>query len=213
MNVLAFNSAALGCVLTSVRRPVSSDRAVCAGLVERRLFDLAALECRNQLSRPDLPARDRVDWTVELIRILTQEAVHTGPTERAGKWQAAHPAAADFLAQAADHPRRLLIQMQDALTSLAEGELAQIEAEVAAEPPAALEQARTSIRQASRAFEELDKQLTEQVGAAPIAPPPPTRCRAMNWWRCRTTCDFSWPAPFATRHCVMRPGAMTEWPH
>jgi hypothetical protein len=56
-----------------------------------------------------------------------------------------------------------LVQVQDALTSLAEGELARIEAEVAAEPQAALEQARTGIRQAARALEDLDKQLTEQV--------------------------------------------------
>ena len=133
------------------------------GLVERRLFDLAVLECRNQLGRTDLPARERVDWTVELIRILGQQSVNSAPAERAGRWQTAHAAAADFLAQAADQPRRLLVQVQDALTSLAEGELARIEAEVAAEPQAALEQARTGIRQATRALENLDKQLTEQV--------------------------------------------------
>ncbi len=107
--------------------------------------------------------RERVDWTVELIRILGEQAVNSGPAERPARWQAAHAAAADFLAQAADPPRRVLVQVQDALTSLAEGELARIEAEVAAEPQAALEQARTGIRQATRALENLDKQLAEQV--------------------------------------------------
>ncbi|MHB8973095.1 MAG: tetratricopeptide repeat protein [Pirellulaceae bacterium] len=141
----------------------SSDQRFVQGLVERRLFDLAVLECHNQLSRADLSALAHVDWTVELIRILSQQAANSAPTARAATWQAAHTAAADFLAQAADHPRRLLVQVQDALTSLAAGELARIEAEVAAEPQAAQELARTEIRQATRALEELDKQLTEQV--------------------------------------------------
>ena len=106
----------------------------------------------------------------------------------------------------------VLVQVQDALTSLAEGELARIEAEVAAEPHTALEQARTGIRQATRALENLDKQLTEQVARSTDRTAPPIRCRAMNWSRCRTTCGFSWPAPSATRHFVMRPRATIAWP-
>ena len=149
---------------------VPATRQFVAGLAERRLFDLAALECRNQLSRSEISPRALADWTVELQRILTLAAIHTGPTERAGKWQAAHLVAEEFLTQHAANPRRVLIQLQDALTSLAEGELARFEAEVAAEPAAALEQARTSIRQASRAFEELDKQLTANIGSAPDRP-------------------------------------------
>jgi hypothetical protein len=122
------------------------------------------------LSRSQISPRALADWTVELQRILTLAAVHTGPTGRAGKWQAAHLVAEEFLTQHVAHPRRVLIQLQDALTSLAEGELARLEAEVAAEPTAALEQARTRIRQASRAFEELDKQLTPNLGSAPDRP-------------------------------------------
>jgi hypothetical protein len=154
--------------VTTVPRP--SARQFVAGLTERRLFDLAALECRNQLSRSDISARALADWTVELQRTLTLNAIHTGPTERAEKWQAAHAVAEEFLAQQDTNPRRVLVQLQDALTSLAEGELARFEAEVAAEPTAALDKARTSIRQASRAFEELDKQLTGIIANAPDRP-------------------------------------------
>ena len=163
MRVLASTLLLLLLLCCGGRAAASSDQRFVQGLVERRLFDLAVLECSHQLGRPDLPARERVDWTVELIRILGEQAVNSGPAERPARWQAAHAAAADFLAQAADPPRRVLVQVQDALTSLAEGELARIEAEVAAEPQAALEQARTGIRQATRALENLDKQLAEQV--------------------------------------------------
>lgn len=155
-------------VVTTVPRP--SARQFVAGLTARRLFDLAALECRNQLSRSDISARALADWTVELQRVLTLNAIHTGPLERAEKWRAAHAVAEEFLTQQATHPRRVLIQLQDALTSLAEGELARLEAEVAAEPAAALDKARTSIRQANRAFEELDKQLAANIGSAPDRP-------------------------------------------
>ncbi|MHB8863339.1 MAG: hypothetical protein ACYC6N_13100, partial [Pirellulaceae bacterium] len=142
---------------------LSSDQRFVQGLVERRLFELAALECRDQLGRAELTHRERVEWTVELIRILGQQAIHAAPADRAARWQAAHRVADEFLAQAADAPRRPLVQIQDALTSLAAGELARIEAEVAVTPQAALEEARAAIRQAAGALEDLDKQLAEQV--------------------------------------------------
>lgn len=168
MALLCLTAVADESVVTTV--PRASAQQFVAGLTERRLFELAALECRNQLSRSDLSARAKADWTVELQRILTLEAIHTGPTERAEKWLAAHAVAEEFLTQQADHPRRVLVQLQDALTSLAEGELARLEAEVAAEPAAALDKARTGIRQANRAFEELDKQLAADIGSAPDRP-------------------------------------------
>jgi tetratricopeptide (TPR) repeat protein len=143
----------------------SADQRFVAGLVQRRLFALADAECRRLLSREELSLRDRVEWTVELIRIRGQHAAHAAPGARAGQWQAAHAAAAEFLTRWPDHPRRIVVQVQDALTTLAEGELARWESEVAAEPQAALEQARVSIRQATRELEELDKQLATDIAS------------------------------------------------
>jgi hypothetical protein len=143
--------------------PESAEQQFVHGLVDRRLFALADLACRNELARAGLTPRQQVEWTVELIRVRSQQAAQVAPDARNALWAAAHAAASEFLAQSSAHPQRILVEVQDALTTLAAGELARWESEVAAVPDAAREEARTSIRQAARALEELDQQLTRAL--------------------------------------------------
>ncbi len=133
------------------------------GLVARRLFDLAELQCRNRLRDESLSSEQQAAWTVELIRILGQHAANSLAAEQAARWQASHAVAEQFAVEQPQHPRLVLVQIQDALTSLAEGELARLEAEVAILPQEALDRARDKIRTASRQLESLDKQLTQQL--------------------------------------------------
>ena len=135
-------------------------------LVTRRLFELAELQCRNLLADERLASRERAGWTVELIRILGQHAANSNATERPARWQAAHDVAREFLAAYGQHPRRELVEVQDALTLLAEGELARLESEVAADPEEALARARDTVRSATRQLEAIDKHLTEQIARA-----------------------------------------------
>ena len=110
-----------------------------AGLVARRLFTLAEMACHRRLTDPELSRREQVSWTVELIRITGQCAAHSSATQRAARWKAAHQAVESFLTAHPEHPRRILVELQDALTYLAEGELARLESDVANEPQEALD--------------------------------------------------------------------------
>ncbi|MFW6171484.1 MAG: hypothetical protein ACODAD_13420 [Planctomycetota bacterium] len=141
-----------------------------SGLVARRLFPIAELACRNRLADPGLSAGERAAWTVKLIRIMGQHAGHSSPSERQERWQAAHETAGDFLANHPDHPRTILVELQDALTYLAQGELARREASIAAEPEAALESARQTIRAAARRLEAIEKQVAKEMPAAEPRP-------------------------------------------
>ncbi len=154
-------------VLLYLVAPAATDqrgeRQFIDGLVARRLFDLAEQECRDQLADDGLSNVQKVDWTVELIRILSQHAANSRSTEQPARWQAAHTVAKEFLAEHVQDPRRVLVEIQDALTSLAAGELSRMEAEVAVLPDEDLGRARDQIRTASRQLESLDKELTEQL--------------------------------------------------
>ena len=139
-----------------------SDRRFVCGLVDRRLFDLAASECERLLADSDLTVRERVEWVVELIRIHSQRAMHAPrlSENRCGRPRMTRPRRF--------WPRRMpiraaLVLVQDALVWLAQGELAWMEAEVAGEPGEALDRARLTIRRSTRALEEQDTYLTEQI--------------------------------------------------
>jgi len=97
------------------------------------------------------------------MRTRSERAAHAATANRAAHWQAAHDAAREFLERYPEARRRVLVEVQDALTSLAEGELARMEADVAAQPEAARERALTTIREAARELERLDKTLIEQI--------------------------------------------------
>lgn len=133
------------------------------GLVQRRLFSLAELACSNRLADEALSDRQRAEWAVELIRIHGEHATHSLPASRGAEWQAAHKVARDFLARHADNPRAILIELQDALTYLAEGELARMEARIAADSRQAFERARDTIRTATRQLETIDEKLSERM--------------------------------------------------
>ncbi len=144
----------------------TADERFVNGLVARQLFTLAELACQDRLADTELTGRQEVAWTVRLIRIMSQHAAHSLPAQQAAHWQAAHQRAERFLAEQTEHPRRVLVALQDALTYLAQGELARLEAGIAADPTAALDRARNTLRTAARQLETIDRQLTEQMATS-----------------------------------------------
>ncbi len=140
-----------------------AERRFTDALVARRLFVLAELQCRQRLADSTLTIPQQASWTVELIRIMGQHAAHSRVADQAERWRAAHRVAEQFAESHPEHPQLVLVQIQDALNSLAAGELARMEAEVAVLPDQALARARDEIRTATRQLESLDKQLTEQL--------------------------------------------------
>ena len=80
--------------------------------------------------------------TVELSQTLVEHALNRPPQEREALWTRAEEATETFIAAQSDHPRRLVVQLADALVSLARGEALRQEAEApGAEPPVEAAQA------------------------------------------------------------------------
>jgi hypothetical protein len=143
--------------------PANDDVRFAEGLNQRRLFQLAETFCRQRLTDERLGPAARVDLTNQYIRILAAHAVQAPLEDRDRVWQQAREAAAEFARRYPDHPRLILVQVQDALTLLARSELHRQEAEVLPDPSLAREAARAALRDAIRSLEQLEQQLTRQI--------------------------------------------------
>ncbi len=132
-------------------------------LRQRRLFELAAEFCQEQLADQELTEADRATLTIELARGRAGQALHASRRERDASWQAATEVLSEFARRYPAHPRLFLVHMQEALIALARGELARQEAEVGADAARALDDARTQLREAARRLEELEKALQREI--------------------------------------------------
>ncbi|MEX2186753.1 MAG: hypothetical protein WD875_08165, partial [Pirellulales bacterium] len=107
-----------------------ADGALLAGLRDRRLFAIAEAFCRNKLARKDLSSRARSELILELSRTFAAHAIHSPPQARDELWSAASQTIDDFLRERADHPRAIILRLQDALVALGRGELERRESEL-----------------------------------------------------------------------------------
>jgi len=149
-------------LLTSTLAAAWSEEDFIAGLNERRLFSLAEAHCRRLLERQNLDAQQRVDLTIALCRTYAEHALHTPRSERGALWSNAEQAVADFRRIAGDDPRRVLVEMQWALTILARGELARQEAEIGAPGAPSLDEARRELQTAVEQLREVGEE-TERL--------------------------------------------------
>lgn len=135
------------------------DEQFVTGLRARRLFRLAERYCQEQVQRGDLSERQRANLLIELARTYGEHALHAAPEERAALWNEAHQVIADYQQAFPDSPALPLVRLQDALTWLAQGELARQEAEVGAGDAQLLEEARGALRKAASGLEEVAETL------------------------------------------------------
>jgi TolA-binding protein len=146
-----------------VARGESADARFLAGLRQRQLFGLAENYCQDRLSRVSADDEAQVELTVELIRTLAEHAVDSKPDEREALISQARTVGADFLRRSPPHPRAILVRLQDALTSLALGELGRQEFEAGTLSADQVEAARASLRAATNLLEALDRELTREI--------------------------------------------------
>jgi hypothetical protein len=139
----------------------SRDVQFVAGLQQRRLFELAEAYCQQRLQAAGKDETAAAELTVELLRTYTLHALHQPAAERAPWFAKAHALAGDFTRM--PRPRGVLVQLQDALSLLAEGELAAAEYRAGVIPESSLELALAPLRKASTALDALDKQLTREI--------------------------------------------------
>ncbi len=133
------------------------------GLRQRRLFSLAEAYCRQQLDGQELGTGERAQLTIELIRTHAAHAIHSSPEQRQPYWDQAHEAAREFIRKDGRNPRLVLVQVQQGLTYLAQGQLVRQELEAGAAASGARERALAELRNASKVFRQVDEELTSAI--------------------------------------------------
>lgn len=139
------------------------DLELLTGLRRLQLFELAEKYCQRELAKQGNPPEREATLAIELVRSFALDAMSRPPEERGPIWQQARDAAAEFQRSHAAHPRLLLIRVQDALTLLAQGELAQQEAEAASAGPQAMAAAAEQLRIATRALDAINDALEKEI--------------------------------------------------
>jgi hypothetical protein len=157
-------AAVIGCLLLVTGSLCADDHlSFLAHLRRLQLFDLAEHYCRQELANDDLPNEEQAQLTVELIRTLALHAIHQPPAEREALWNEARSTARQFEQKHPNHPQIELIEVQDALTLLARGELLRQEAEAVGADHATLQSAAEHLHAAARALEELRAGLEKTI--------------------------------------------------
>jgi len=117
--------------------------------------------CQSRLASQDLSEQQRLDMTLALIRAYAADALNTPAEQREPLWQAALDAGQEYRRSHSDVPERFLVQVQEALTLLARGELLRQEAEGAG--TGGFDAALTQIRQGVSRLEAIDDELTREI--------------------------------------------------
>jgi len=151
----------------------SADQCFLAGLRERGLYLLAEKHCTNRLADPELTETQRAELTIELARVLAEQAASSPPGEREPLWQRALQVTEQFIEQNPRNSRRLLVRLQAALALLDRGELARQEAELLGGGPTRYEEAKPSLRAAAGRLEALDRDVEGQIRRGPSPGPSP----------------------------------------
>jgi tetratricopeptide (TPR) repeat protein len=126
------------------------------------LYRLAARHAEAIIAQDALTVAARIDLTIELARTLSQWGLASPPGSREELWRRAHDCLASAIASQPSHPRRMLLELQDALLWLGEGELAQEESLMTANEEA-METAREKLRSAIAMLVELADRVEEAL--------------------------------------------------
>jgi hypothetical protein len=159
-------------------RAQSPDAAFLAGLRERRLFELAERHCVARLANPEVVDPLRTELVVEQLRTHATRAIHAPAAEREAVWRQARRVAAEFIRASPSPPRIVLVQLQDALTPLAAGELGRQEFQAGALAALHLEPTKQTLREAAELLETLDKELSAAIPLRRRTPPRPPELTA-----------------------------------
>ncbi|MBN1912008.1 MAG: hypothetical protein JW818_19960, partial [Pirellulales bacterium] len=92
-----------------------------------------------------------------------QRAVSLPRERREPVWQEAHAVIAQYLQRQPTNPRRLLLDLQDAMIHLSQGELARQEAELSANPEPLLDEARVELRSGIRGLADIEPRVDQAI--------------------------------------------------
>ncbi len=152
-------------------REIQDTVEVIRGLRERRLFELAELYCKDQLVSEAIPTADKYLIVLERIQVKVAEAISTTSEKRTRAWRSAFRFLVDFENQFPNHPKRLLIQIQDALIHVAYGNLIQQELQAEIARPTQQLDALTQFRLATKKLRDIEREIVNRIPSAPSKSP------------------------------------------
>lgn len=146
--------------------PLTAEQRMAAGLRGRLLYDLADRYCDERLVQKGIGPVAEANLIVEKIQTQMARAVQTPASERAGAWLRARQLGEDFLQAHPNHPRRLIIQVQQGLAALTEAKLALQELAAQAGLPDGRDKALERLRAARSDFDLVLREIGAQLPAA-----------------------------------------------
>ena len=134
-----------------------------AGLLQRRLFDVAEAHCLELLDRKDIQVADQTALTVQLIQTRTSMALVADAASTEDVWPAVWQTGEDFEKQFARHPGKMQVSIQTGLAYLQRAQRmgSVIEAQMVsrAEVPALTEAMLQQCRDATRIFTAVEREI------------------------------------------------------
>jgi TolA-binding protein len=137
--------------------------ALIEGLRQRRLFATAEFYCREQLKRPELDPTSQVGLIIELMKTQTMRALLSPQAERAQAWSEVQSTSTDFLTKEIDHPRNILVQVQQALSHIARGQMLSREIESQMADESARTKALMEIKIARTNLNDLQREISNKI--------------------------------------------------
>jgi len=134
-----------------------------AGLLQRRLFDVAEAHCLELLDRKEIQVEDQTALTVQLIQTRTSMALVADAASTEDVWPAVWQTGKDFEKQFARHPGKMQVSIQTGLAHLQRAQRmgSVIEAQMVsrAEVPSAIEAMLQQCRDAKRIFTSVEREI------------------------------------------------------
>ena len=134
-----------------------------AGLLQRRLFDVAEAHCLELLERKEIQVADQTALTVQLVQTRTSMALIADAASAEDAWRAVWQTGEDFEKQFANHPGQMQVSIQTGLAHLQRAQRmgSVIEAQMVsrAEVPSATEAMLNQCRDAKRIFTSVEREI------------------------------------------------------
>lgn len=141
----------------------SPDQVFLGTLLDRGLFRLAELHCRERLASESLAPAVRAEMTIELIRVLQERALCVAGSEKEELETRIQGIYEDFRKAEPDCPWALTIDFQYAVGVFARARRLEMEARFALDPAERMETAREALRNAISRFLDVDSRREAKV--------------------------------------------------
>lgn len=137
----------------------SYDEILLDALMERGLYRLAELHCKQRLASPSLPPEARAELTCEKLRMLATRAILAPQKEKEALFEEYHAIYNEYIRLHPDSVWQPLLDYQYSLGLFAQAQQSALEGAVAGETSHAMIQARELLRRCLALLDEVEKEV------------------------------------------------------